>query len=238
MASALSSSVTRPRAASAIRFRRTGSVASLASPAARASGSSGATRRPVSPSATTSGIPPTRVATTGRPATWASTATLPMPSFREGITSTSNSGRSRWTSRRRPRKCTYRPTSSDSASRPRAVRSGPSPTSPKCTGHPQSRSRATAWIARSTPFTWASRATQPTRNPPSGRSRSVRRRGVGCRKRSTSTPLGITVHWSGRPTPSRRCSSLSESVRATRTSVHRASIFSTHTNARLFRRPP
>ena len=53
------------------------------SASASASGSPGATRRPVTPSSTRSGTPPTRVATTGRSAAIASMSDTGEPSFRE-----------------------------------------------------------------------------------------------------------------------------------------------------------
>src|SRR3990172_4619635 len=64
-----------------MRARWAGSRASPASAAARARASRSAARKPVSPSSTTAGTPPTRVATTGRSAASASIAATGVPSF-------------------------------------------------------------------------------------------------------------------------------------------------------------
>ena len=53
--------------------------------------SPGSTSRPLTPSSTRSGIPPTRVPTTGRARQNASTMTRPIPSERDGSTSTVDS---------------------------------------------------------------------------------------------------------------------------------------------------
>ena len=63
----------------------------------------GGTRRPLSPSTTTSGRPPTAKAMTGLAAARASMAARPRPSDREGINTRSMAGSRRGTSARRPR---------------------------------------------------------------------------------------------------------------------------------------
>ncbi len=70
------------------RSAQAGSSSTHASARASAPASSGGTRSPVSPSTTASGIPSTRVATTGRPLAIASRQTSGNPSQREGTTTT------------------------------------------------------------------------------------------------------------------------------------------------------
>src|SRR6267142_2344301 len=83
----------RARAASPSFRRSAGSRPSSISAAASASTSSGSTSRPHSPSVTTSGMPPTAVATTGSPRAIASTMTRPIPSFLDGMATTSAAAR-------------------------------------------------------------------------------------------------------------------------------------------------
>ena len=73
---------------------------------ARAVGSLGGTRNPVSPSRINSAFPPTLVATTGFPATMDSRIVFDIPSFNEDMTETSHAARSRGMSRRAPAKIT------------------------------------------------------------------------------------------------------------------------------------
>ena len=72
----------------------------------RRSGSRGGTSRPVSPSTTASGFPPTSHATTGSPAAIASRIALENPSSREGWTKRSEARRRSGTSVRLPTKRT------------------------------------------------------------------------------------------------------------------------------------
>ena len=124
----VNSDSTRRRAASPSRRASSGSRRSRITASARASGSLGGTRRPVSPSTTSSGLPPTRVATTGRPAAMASSRALDMPSSTEDRTNTSKRGRSRAALGTAPRKRTP-PLRPRRAPGPRGTeRSGPSPT--------------------------------------------------------------------------------------------------------------
>ena len=69
---------------------------------ARASGSPGSTSRPSTPSVTTSGMPPTRVATQASPVAMASSSAIGKPSNRELRANTSKAGSSSSTSRREP----------------------------------------------------------------------------------------------------------------------------------------
>src|SRR6476620_5809622 len=78
------SEITRCRPASPIALARSGSRASVLSASASAFGSSGGTSRPVSPSATTSGMPPTFEATTAVPHAIASRLTMPSGSYSDG----------------------------------------------------------------------------------------------------------------------------------------------------------
>ncbi|PYM18506.1 MAG: hypothetical protein DMD81_05795 [Candidatus Rokuibacteriota bacterium] len=73
---------------------------------ASAPASRGGTRIPVSPSATASGLPPTRVAMTGFPAAMDSSTALENPSLRDGSTEIATSDRISGTSCRRPVKMT------------------------------------------------------------------------------------------------------------------------------------
>ncbi len=73
-----------------------------------ADGSAAGTRKPVLPSITASGLPPTSVATTGFPAAIDSTTTLENPSLREHITEISNVQRISRMSARLPRNWTCR----------------------------------------------------------------------------------------------------------------------------------
>src|SRR5438132_1693635 len=66
-----------------MRSQSSGSPASRARRSASSSVAPSSTRKPSSPSRTTSGTPPTRVATTGRPAARASIALTGVPSFDE-----------------------------------------------------------------------------------------------------------------------------------------------------------
>jgi hypothetical protein len=67
----------RFRPASPIAAARPGSRSSALSASASAAGSSGGTSRPVTPSSTTSGMPPTREATTALAQPMASRLTMP-----------------------------------------------------------------------------------------------------------------------------------------------------------------
>ena len=79
----------RARPSSPIALRRTGSPARISSRSASACVSWGRTRKPVSPSSTTSGTPPTFVATTGRPAASASMIVTGVPSLTDVSTTAS-----------------------------------------------------------------------------------------------------------------------------------------------------
>src|SRR5581483_7185542 len=78
-------------AAAPSRSARARSLRTWTSASARASVSSGSTRRPCSPSSTRSRMPPARLATTPRPRANASITTRPRPSYRDGSTSTVDS---------------------------------------------------------------------------------------------------------------------------------------------------
>ena len=71
-----------------------------------ASGSSGATRHPVTPSSTRSDTPPTSVATTGVSSAIASSTTFGTPSVAEDSTNTSKRAIRAWTSSDHPGKRT------------------------------------------------------------------------------------------------------------------------------------
>src|SRR5579885_1732308 len=116
---------TRARPAAPSRARSPGSAPRRASALPSAAASPGGTRSPVTSSTTTSASPPTRLATTGRPAAIASNAANPTPSCREGSATTSAAARHAATSVRNPTKRTALP--SDAAARPSASRSLPSP---------------------------------------------------------------------------------------------------------------
>ena len=74
----------RSRPAAPIALARSGSRVSVLIDSASASGSSGGTSRPVSPSATTSGMPPVFDATTAVPQAIASRFTMPSGSYTDG----------------------------------------------------------------------------------------------------------------------------------------------------------
>ena len=88
MRSQLNSASTRRRPAAPKRAARSGSPQSALTAAASASGSPGGTRTPVSPSTTTSGMPPTRLATTAVPQAIASRLMSPKGSYTDGQTNT------------------------------------------------------------------------------------------------------------------------------------------------------
>src|SRR5205809_550913 len=94
--------MTRSRPAWPSRQARSRSSSTRPMARARAAGSRGATSRPVAPSSTASGMPPTRVATTGTPAAMDSSAVLGMPSLSEGSTETATWDRTSATSFRAP----------------------------------------------------------------------------------------------------------------------------------------
>src|SRR5439155_24366816 len=95
--------------------------------AARAAGFSGGTSRPVSPSTTTSGTELIRAATTGSPASIASSNARPKPSQRAGWTSSDARRSHAATSGTRPGSHTRSATPSSAASASSRARSGPSP---------------------------------------------------------------------------------------------------------------
>jgi len=76
---------------------------------AKASEENWRVKNPVSPSTTTSGIPPAGKAITGTPAENASTMTRAMPSRLDGTTNRSNSRRTGPTSCRHPKNSTGKP---------------------------------------------------------------------------------------------------------------------------------
>ena len=105
---------------SAAPFGVAGELRPARRPAAR--GLSGSTSKPVSPSTTSSGIPPTRVATTGRPAAIASRTPSGKLSAREGWTRTSSSGSRSRTSATKPWKRASTPAACACRSSPVAQR--------------------------------------------------------------------------------------------------------------------
>ena len=92
--------------ASPMAFRFSGSASNSATAEANAAAFRGGTSRPVSPSTTASGFPPTSHATTGSPAAIASRIALENPSSREGWTKRSEARRRSGTSVRLPTKRT------------------------------------------------------------------------------------------------------------------------------------
>ena len=115
---------TRRRAASPKRRARSRSRRRRSTASASARAFLGGTRRPVSPSTTTSGFPPTRVATTGRPAAIASRRLFDIPSQTEERTNTSKWGRSlaAWGTAPRKRTPPFNPSCCARASRDGAER--------------------------------------------------------------------------------------------------------------------
>ena len=88
MASQPNSAAARLRPAAPMASARPGSPTRAFRAAARAAGSSGGTSSPVSPSLTTSGMPPTRDATTAVPHAIASRLTMPSGSYSDGQANT------------------------------------------------------------------------------------------------------------------------------------------------------
>ena len=88
MAGQPNSATTRLRPACPIASARSGSLSRAFRAAASASGSPGGTSSPVSPSATTSGIPPVRDPTTAVPHAMASRFTMPSGSYTDGQANT------------------------------------------------------------------------------------------------------------------------------------------------------
>ena len=124
---------------------------------ARAAASARWTSRPVTPSITTSGVPPTAVATTGRPAAISSNTTTGSPSVCEDEAARSHAGSTRSKSLRKPAN-TKRPCKPRSAIRfVRFSRSGPSPKRTKPAPGSWAATSAAASISRSKPFSGLSR---------------------------------------------------------------------------------
>ncbi len=173
----------------------------------------------------TAGIPPTVVATTGSPSAIASTMTRPMPSFREGTTTTSAATRCDGTSAVSPVRRTRSVTPSDAASAARPIRSGPSPTSKTRVEEIWALTLGSAPTRRSKPLIRMRRPrptmTKAFSSSPS-RVRAWARDGAAARSRSVGTPLGTVTYCSGRPMPCARCSTVPRSVRVMIRSVHLA----------------
>src|SRR5687768_3689560 len=112
--------------------------------AARAAASAGGTTRPVSPSRTSSGVPPTVVPTTGVPTASACGITWDIASdFTEGSTSRSRAAMTSGTSRRKPVMMTWRSRPSSVTRRRTSSKPMPSPTMRKrVSGWRRSTSRA------------------------------------------------------------------------------------------------
>ncbi len=167
----------------------------------------------MAPSATSSPLPPTAVATTGRPVAIASRTVFDIPSARDGRTNRSMARSSSGTSSRGPGIHTRSATPPSARTRATSPRSAPSPTSARATRprHPPSPgsalSSATKARARLTGSLMGSiRPTQPTTKAsrrPSGRTafRAASGPPAGW-KRSVSTPLAIRSTRSAR-TPTR-----------------------------------
>ncbi len=193
-----SQAASRGRANSATTFARPARPIAAARPGSRARASiaraspapsPGATRRPDTPSSTSSGTPAMRVVTTGRPVAIASISTTGTPSAKEGRTSMSAtpsvSATPLWD--RYPVKATRSPSPSAAARASRAGRSGPSPTSvARSPGWSDAR-RASASRSRGAPFTPARRPTKTTWQAPAS---APARAAAGPRagRRSGSTP--------------------------------------------------
>src|SRR5437588_8728447 len=121
-------SSSRRRLASPIEARRRRSESSSTSAPASAAASPAGTRRPPSPATTASGLPPTSVASTGRPLAIASSKAFEKPSVSEGRRKRSAAARRGRGSSSSPAKTTL-PARPRRPARPsRAARSGPSPT--------------------------------------------------------------------------------------------------------------
>ena len=126
---------------------------------ARAAGSSGGTGT-ASAAVSSSGMPPTALATMGTPAAIASNSTIGVPSVRELRTSTSNAASKRAASGTAPCHVTRDPTPISCARVSSAERSRPSPTKESCIA---ASIRAAAESKTSGPFSGESRPTKPTR---------------------------------------------------------------------------
>ena len=141
-------------------------VSTCRTAAARAAGSSGGiSRAPSSP--VRPGIPPTRVATMGRPARSASCRMSGCPSHTLGRTKTSAAASSAGTSARWPRNRTAGP-SGAAAAVASSARSGPSPAMTSSGAGLRSCQRAAASISVAKPFCGASRPAATMRGRPRG----------------------------------------------------------------------
>ena len=169
--------------------RRRASVRSSMRLRARDSGSPGGTRRPFPPSKTTSGVPPTAVATAGTPAASDSRAATGRPSVYEGRVNTSKCGTARWTSARKPAN-TKRPVRPSAATRAGELeRRGPSPKwTNAASGTAQEHRGAAASTRTPKPFPGSAGPRRP--RPGVGASRTKRPGGRARRGRGRQTSSG------------------------------------------------
>ena len=191
--------------------------------------SPGSTRKPSSPSRTTSGTPPTRVATTGQPLASASIAVTGVPSFAEGRTNDVEGGEERAD----VLLVAGEEAVADDPELARQLldrsRSGPSPTMQRHASTPSSRSerkaRSTTSVAlhgRSSGR--SSRRRTGRRGSPSRRAWSRARVARSSATRaSSSIPRRMTRNFDAGATPSATSSSRTSGLTATSASVTRAS---------------
>ncbi len=203
MASMLKRASTAANPASPISRRRRGERARVTTASARAAGVSGGTRMPETPSATTSGMPPTAEATTGLRRAMASRMEMPCASRREGRTAMSRSAVMALMSSRRPVKMIL---SRAGSGRARAwARSSshwePSPTMASQVRGARSTISGMASMRKRCPFSASRRATTPSRTSVHGMPYSSRRPhgGAGSANRERSTPLGTMLNGATRP---------------------------------------
>jgi hypothetical protein len=111
---------------------------------ARAAASPAGTSRPVSPSATISGRPPTLLATTGNPTAMASMAAIPRPSCNDGRTKTSAPGSRCSTAVEKPQNTTFSASPCCRAASSSCVRSVPLPQITQRSGSPSATRSANA----------------------------------------------------------------------------------------------
>ena len=196
-----------------------GSAARSASRSASASTSPGSTRKPSTPSRTTSGTPPTRVATTGLPAS----ERLDRADRRALVRRGQHERVERGVERRDVVLVAEEEATANDAEVVRELlgplRSGPSPTRQRTASTPSSRSSLQARRMSSVRLTAVMRPIQPTmkRSGATPISRRVRSRAPSTSptRSSSSTPSRMTVNFSAGATPSPTRSSRTSGLTAT-----------------------